>query len=260
MKKTEKNIFLTLISVFAFLSLAPITFAAVLTVPDGGTGVGSFLQGGILTGNSTSSISATYSPTVTSLNATSTSVASYFLAKFGVGTTSPFAKLSVKADGTGTNSAFVVANGNGSTTLTVLENGKIGIGITPTDPLHIFGSTDQMLNVSSSNSQPYIYVNSTLFSSYALLGTRSTGAFFQHASGSALRVEEQYGGLGNLHIGKLGVNTASPATTVDVSGLIRAYQTSTTTCSTTIEGAFFYSSANKHFWGCNGTVWKQLDN
>jgi hypothetical protein len=59
---------------------------------------------------------------------------------------------------------------------------------------------------------------------------------------------------------KVGIGTTSPATALDVSGLFRALQTSTTTCSASIEGSSFYSSGNKHFWGCDGTNWNRLDN
>jgi hypothetical protein len=62
--------------------------------------------------------------------------------------------------------------------------------------------------------------------------------------------------------GKVGIGIAAPATTLDVNGLIRAYQTSTTTCDASVEGSIFYNgtAGNKHFYGCNGSAWRQLDN
>jgi len=61
--------------------------------------------------------------------------------------------------------------------------------------------------------------------------------------------------------GNIGVGTSTPAVKLDVyEGLMRAYQTATTTCDTTTEGAFYYSRASKHFYGCDGTNWLKLDN
>jgi hypothetical protein len=71
-----------------------------------------------------------------------------------------------------------------------------------------------------------------------------------------------------------GVSTTTSTNGVDISGgcfafngvclisngLVRVYQTATTTCSASIEGSMFYNSSNKHFWGCDGTNWNRLDN
>jgi hypothetical protein len=69
-------------------------------------------------------------------------------------------------------------------------------------------------------------------------------------------------GTGNNYLfGNTGIGTTTPSVKLDVNGLIRVYQTSTTTCSASIEGSIFYNGTvgNKHFYGCDGTNWKQLD-
>ena len=60
--------------------------------------------------------------------------------------------------------------------------------------------------------------------------------------------------------GAVGIGTSTPAAALDVNGLIRVYQTATTTCAASIEGAIFYNSENNHFWGCDGANWNKLDN
>jgi hypothetical protein len=62
--------------------------------------------------------------------------------------------------------------------------------------------------------------------------------------------------------GKVGVDNQIPQTALDVNGMIRVYTatTSTTRCTSAIEGAIDYDAYYKHFFGCNGTVWHQLDN
>ena len=61
--------------------------------------------------------------------------------------------------------------------------------------------------------------------------------------------------------GRVGLATATPATTLDVNGYIKVLQTSTTTaCSAAIAGSIFYNQANGLFWGCDGTSWVRLSN
>ncbi|MDD2935014.1 MAG: tail fiber domain-containing protein, partial [Candidatus Pacebacteria bacterium] len=65
----------------------------------------------------------------------------------GIGTTSPFAKLSVTGTGTGTGSAFQVADSANSPKFTVLDNGNVGVGITgPLGKLDIKGGITSVRN------------------------------------------------------------------------------------------------------------------
>jgi hypothetical protein len=59
--------------------------------------------------------------------------------------------------------------------------------------------------------------------------------------------------------GKVGVNTPSPVTTLDVFGSIRVLETATTTCDGGRAGTILYNAGNQKFWGCNGTEWHRLD-
>lgn len=66
---------------------------------------------------------------------------SYFASgNVGIGTTTPGAKLAVTGSGTGTGSAFIVANSSNSPKFTVLDNGNVGIGlINPAQALEVVG-------------------------------------------------------------------------------------------------------------------------
>ena len=65
----------------------------------------------------------------------------------GIGTTSPFAKLSVTGTGTGTGLAFQVADSANSPKFTVLDNGNVGIGTTaPSQILHTFRNDSNTTN------------------------------------------------------------------------------------------------------------------
>ena len=71
-----------------------------------------------------------------------------YLGRVGIGTSSPYAKLSVWGAGTGTNQLINFSNSASTTLFTVLENGNVGIGTTnPQD----FGATYKTLEVSGAS-------------------------------------------------------------------------------------------------------------
>jgi len=59
---------------------------------------------------------------------------------------------------------------------------------------------------------------------------------------------------------KVGISTITPAVALDVNGMIRTRPASSRTCNAQAEGGIMYDSDVNHFYGCNGSVWVQLDN
>ena len=62
-----------------------------------------------------------------------------------------------------------------------------------------------------------------------------------------------------VEFAKIGIGEANPTTTLDVAGMIRALESTSTACNATTEGNMLYDSTDKHFYGCDGTNWLQLD-
>jgi len=105
-----------------------------LSVAKGGTGQSSFGQGWLHTDGTT--ITSSTSPTVNYLVATSTTVASAFAYRVGVGTTTPGNTLTVSG-AAGVN-PFTIASSTGETLFTLTDKGYIGVGTSSPDPgLHI---------------------------------------------------------------------------------------------------------------------------
>ncbi len=58
----------------------------------------------------------------------------------GIGSTTPSARLTVTGSGTGTSKAFVVTNSSNAEKVIVLDNGNVGIGVSPTQALDVNGN------------------------------------------------------------------------------------------------------------------------
>jgi len=60
--------------------------------------------------------------------------------------------------------------------------------------------------------------------------------------------------------GNVGIGTADPKTKLEVDGIIKTKARSSATCNTDSKGGIYFDSDDNHFFGCDGTTWKQLDN
>lgn len=75
----------------------------------------------------------------------------------GIGTTSPVARLSVKGVGTTTNAAFLISDSLDVPKFTVLDNGQVGVGVSPTTNFEVRGG----IRSSFSSQTKFDFIDST---------------------------------------------------------------------------------------------------
>src|SRR3989344_3076071 len=133
----------------------------------------------------------------------------------GIGTTSPFAKLSVTGTGTGTGSAFQVADSANSPKFTVLDNGNVGVGtVSPSTLLDITGTVSSPIKITrtaaaNANIQ-YVNSNGTMFAGLNPSAGWAVGPNANLADSPFLTVLKTSGNVG--------IGTTSPFAKLSVTG------------------------------------------
>ena len=129
------------------------------------------------------------------------------------------------------------------------DNNRIGIGTTnPNNRLTIYDASKAGLEFSGASGSTY---------KWTIGLDMADGGKFKIASSTALGTTDRLVIDGN---GNVGIGTTSPATTLDVNGIIKTQPRSTATCNTNAAGGIYFDSDDNHFYGCNGSAWIQLDN
>ncbi len=129
----------------------------------------------------------------------------------GVGTTTPWGKLSVEAtaQGTGTLPIFTVASTTNLTLFDVLGNGNVGIGTTsPYASLSVTGSSD----LGNSALAGFFIATSTASSTFGGPLSSASGNFIIGSAGTTNNL------LLNPYGGSVGIGTSAPSTTFSVVG------------------------------------------
>jgi hypothetical protein len=165
-----------------------------------------------------------------SLSVSGTTTPSYFAGNLGIGTTSPYAKLSVVGEivseyftATSTTATSTFAGGMsvaGSSGLTVLQNGNIGVGtVSPTVKLQIVGN--EMIHTSAGTG------NATF---HGMPGTAGSWVFQNGRQNSDIVFNQNVGGVVGTRVltlrgsdGNVGIGTTSPYANLSIGG--RAGQT-----------------------------------
>ena len=142
----------------------------------------------------------------TGINGTGTTLST---GNIGIGTTSPYAKLTVWGGASAATTAFNVVNSASSTLFTVLNNGNVAIGTTTPNWLFQITGTRPSIALSDyvSASTPNIWLLSSMGGNF-YLGT-STGSYAT-STPAALTI---------LNNGNIGISTSSPGTLFSIGGV-----------------------------------------
>jgi len=143
----------------------------------------------------------------------------YFGGNVGIGTTSPYAKLSVKGAGTTTGVNFQTTNSSDTPLFTVLDSGNVGIGTAAPGSLLQVGAFNTTGNTS------YVTIDAAA-SSQAGFNIRSAGGntaqIYRPANTTDLRIYGQTLGADIItfktNTGNVGIGTTTPGAKLDVFG------------------------------------------
>ena len=129
----------------------------------------------------------------------------------GIGTTSPFAKLSVKGAGTTTGINFQTTNSNDTPLVTVLDSGKVGIGT---------ASPTSLLTLSSNSTAGTLFDFENSDTGGSTWRFNSTGSGNTGGAGNFLISEAGVGGRFSIQktTGNVGIGTTSPFAKLSVKG------------------------------------------
>lgn len=171
--------------------------------------------------------------------------------------------------------AATVIDETGIKTDNLIIDDKIGIGITtPTSKLHVVGergygsiilvdvdsggmSGIQVNSISSDAAPALMLTRQGLDKASLYVSPTDNSLNFRISGTDKIKITSD----GKVAIGQHTVsNPLDPKTQLEVDGIIKTKPRASAICNTDSEGGVYYDSDDKHFYGCNGTSWVQLDN
>jgi hypothetical protein len=142
----------------------------------------------------------------------------------GIGTTTPWGKLSVTGSGTGTGLAFAVANSSNAPKFVILDNGSVGIGTSsPTTRLNVVGSDYHPIHMQGPDTAlaAMVYENTTANSNTQIwrLGVTGSAGYAGTAAGTfSIGDQNTNIRMAFTSSGNVGIGTTTPATKLQVGG------------------------------------------
>jgi hypothetical protein len=187
---------------------------------------------------------------------------SYFKGDIGIGSTSPFAKLSISANANDTynpNLFLISSSTNGTATtsvLTVLANGNVGVGTSTPGTIFSIGdagaNTINISNTSTSTFATGINIKSGCFAVNGNCISGSGSGNIVDTLSATLGAGNDAGGQNIVNVGKIGVGSTSPWAQLSVEGTstlgnqaIAGYFAATsTTATSTFAGGLYVGSTS----------------
>ncbi len=159
----------------------------------------------------------------------------YSNGKVGIGITNPSTKLEIKS--TTNDSLLTLTRNTNSAVLQVGTDGRLVISNSD-DGVLIDGDLDVEGHINIFFDDPQIQLDD-LDSGHPIFIRNENGVLKILNSSSYTLIDGNLAVNGTINVGKY---------------------YSEPTCNADAEGGIYYNSANKHFYGCDGSSWKQLDN
>jgi len=142
-------------------------------------------------------------------------------ANFGVGSSSPFARLSVKGGGTGSGVALAISDSADTQLFTILDNGKVGIGTTsPFANLSVVGT--MRLKTTTNSASAFVVENAAGTSTFSISTIDDSVNIFSVASSTGTSYFEI------TAAGNVGIGTTTPGAKLNVIGALCVDDTSPT--------------------------------
>lgn len=165
-------------------------------------------------------------------------------------------------DSTAGNMRFVIGESDGGgqiVAMSIDSSGDVGIGTT--NPQH------QLSIGTIPNEVDHVNLRLGVQNGLVVANSEAKAVYMHIADGGSVGVIDAYDYsttssyplVLNPSGGNVGIGAENPFVKLEVDGIIKTTPASSRVCDANSEGGIMYDSDDKHFYGCNGVSWVQLD-